>query len=196
MKKIFFTFVCFISINSIAQIGIGTNTPHVSSIFELNSTTKGLLIPRMSHSQKSAILSPIAGLTIWCTDCSGSVGQMQVFNGSSWTDLIGGVANNSTSNGSSVINSYNDCSTASAGTLTAGVAVSGVTQTLTLNVTSLGTYSISAIANGITFFSSGTFTSTGVQTIVLTASGTPTSAGTITFTLNTNPNCSFTRIVN
>jgi uncharacterized protein (TIGR02145 family) len=77
--------------------------------------------------------------------------------------------------------------------MVAGIAVSGVTQTITATVTTVGTYSISTTANGVTFAGSGTFAGTGAQNIVLTASGTPTAAGSNTFTLNTTPNCSFTR---
>jgi hypothetical protein len=70
----------------------------------------------------------------------------------------------------------------------------GVTQTITADVTTVGTYSISTTnANGVTFTGSGTFAGIGAQNIVLTASGTPTAAGSNTFTLNTTPNCSFSR---
>jgi hypothetical protein len=95
-------------------------------------------------------------------------------------------------NGTAVVSGYS-CSTASAGTMGAGVAVSGVTQTITATVTTVGTYSISTTANGVTFAGSGTFAGTGAQNIVLTASGTPTAAGSNTFTLNTTPNCGFSR---
>jgi uncharacterized protein (TIGR02145 family) len=77
--------------------------------------------------------------------------------------------------------------------MVAGIAVSGVTQTITATVTTVGTYSISTTANGVTFAGSGTFAGTGAQNIVLTASGTPTAAGSNSFTLNTTPNCSFSR---
>jgi uncharacterized protein (TIGR02145 family) len=77
--------------------------------------------------------------------------------------------------------------------MVAGIAVSGVTQTITATVTTVGTYSISTTANGVTFAGSGTFAGTGAQNIVLTASGTPTAAGSNTFTLNTTPNCGFSR---
>jgi hypothetical protein len=80
--------------------------------------------------------------------------------------------------------------------MTAGVAVSGVTQTITATVTTVGTYSISTTANGVTFAGSGTFSATGAQNIVLTATGTPTAAGSNSFTLNTTPNCSFSRTTN
>lgn len=195
MKKIFLLAFFFVAIKSFAQVGINTNTPHSSSILDVSSTTKGFLIPRMTHAQKTAIVSPVAGLLIYCTDCLGNVGQLQVYNGTYWTNVIGQVINTITSNGTAVINAYSDCSTASSGTLTSGIPVSGVSQTITLDVTSIGTYVLSASANGVTFSGSGTFTSTGVQTIILTASGVPTSAGTASFTINTTPNCTFNRII-
>ena len=100
-----------------------------------------------------------------------------------------------TSGGTGLVAAYS-CSTASAGTLTAGTAASGVTQTITATVTTVGTYNITSTANGITFSASGTFAGTGVQNIVLTASGTPATAGNSSFTLSTTPGCSFSRTVN
>jgi hypothetical protein len=71
--------------------------------------------------------------------------------------------------------------------------VSGVTQTITANVETAGTYTITTnTTNGVTYTASGTFTSTGSQDIVLTAVGTPISPGTNNFTLNTTPNVTFT----
>ena len=66
-----------------------------------------------------------------------------------------------------------------------------VSQTFTANVLTPGTYNITAINNGVTFVSSGTFTTTGPQNIVFTASGIPTNAGDYTFTSNTNPSANF-----
>jgi len=96
-----------------------------------------------------------------------------------------------TSNGTAVVSAYS--SIASAGTLVVGTPVSGVTQTIRAMVTTVGTYDISTTANGVTFAASGTFAGTGAQTIVLTATGTPTAS---IFTLNTSPNCNFSRITN
>jgi len=45
----------------------------------------------MTYDQKNSIVSPVAGLTVWCIDC-GTNGQMQVYDGSDWTDMIGGIA--------------------------------------------------------------------------------------------------------
>jgi hypothetical protein len=58
----------FFSIHSIAQTGIGTTTPHASAKLDVTSTDKGILIPRMTASQKSAISSPANGLMVYQTD--------------------------------------------------------------------------------------------------------------------------------
>jgi hypothetical protein len=62
-----------------------------SAVLEASSTTQGFLPPRMSYYQRTQIVSPIAGLTIWCSNC-GDYGEMQVFNGNSWTNMIGRAA--------------------------------------------------------------------------------------------------------
>ena len=70
------------------------------------------------------------------------------------------------------------------GTYTEAVALTTAnTVQLTANVTVIGSYSISTnTANGITFSASGNFTTLGVQTILLSGSGTPTAASTDLFT--------------
>jgi hypothetical protein len=93
-------------------------------------------------------------------------------------------------NGTAQVDSYTPVS--STGELFSGITITGgVSQTIAANVLSPGTYNIQAINNGVTFSGSGTFTNTGTQNIVLTASGTPTSNGRYTFTLNTTPSTSF-----
>ena len=62
-----------------------------SAVLEASSTTQGFLPPRMNYHQRTQIASPIAGLTIWCSNC-GDYGEMQVFNGNSWTNMIGRAA--------------------------------------------------------------------------------------------------------
>lgn len=51
-----------------SQLGIRTNTPDVSSILELNSTSSGFLLPRMTEAQRDAILNPANGLIVFQTD--------------------------------------------------------------------------------------------------------------------------------
>ena len=91
------------SVGTIASLttGVITNSGKVivgassaasaSAILEASSTTQGFLPPRMSYYQRTQIASPIAGLTIWCSNC-GASGEMQVFNGGTWTNMIGGTA--------------------------------------------------------------------------------------------------------
>jgi hypothetical protein len=45
----------------------------------------------MNYYQRTQITSPVAGLTIWCSNC-GVSGEMQVFNGGAWTNMSGGTA--------------------------------------------------------------------------------------------------------
>jgi hypothetical protein len=62
-----------------------------SAVLEASSTTQGFLPPRLNYYQKTQISSPVAGLTIWCSNC-GASGEMQVFNGAAWTNMTGGTA--------------------------------------------------------------------------------------------------------
>ena len=78
-----------ISVTAKTQVGIGTTNPDSSASFDVSSTTRGFLPPRMSKVQRNNIASPAAGLMVWCNDCG--AGQIQVFNGSHWTNMIGGV---------------------------------------------------------------------------------------------------------
>ncbi len=50
---------------SYAQIGIGTTSPHVSSMVDITSTNKGLLPPRMNSTQRKAIATPSRGLIVY-----------------------------------------------------------------------------------------------------------------------------------
>lgn len=47
------------------QIAIGIATPQASALLDLNSTTKGLLLPRMTTTEINAIPSPAEGLTVF-----------------------------------------------------------------------------------------------------------------------------------
>jgi hypothetical protein len=63
---------------------------------------------------------------------------------------------------------------------------------LRVNVTTIGTYTLSTIVvNGIQFSASGNFTVSGIQTITLTGSGTPLTAGISSFTPPVGLGCTF-----
>jgi len=73
------------------KVGIGTSTPAASAVLDVASTTKGFLPPRMISTYRDAIASPSAGLIIWCNNC-GTTGELQVYNGTAWTNMTGGTA--------------------------------------------------------------------------------------------------------
>lgn len=85
-----------------ATVVIGTGIADTTSILTLNSTTLGLLPPRLTTTQKNAIASPTAGLTLYDT----TLHDLQFYNGSGWvsssgTTAIIGTANQVLANGTS-----------------------------------------------------------------------------------------------
>ena len=74
----------------------------------------------------------------------------------------------------------------------AGTALDGTnTVVIQVNVTAIGTYSIStAITNGIYFAASGDFTATGLQSVTLQGQGIPIATGTFNYMAGAN-SCSF-----
>lgn len=67
MKRLaYLTIITFFIANTVkAQVGIGTIVPNASAILDVVSTTKGVLIPRMSDAQRIAIPSPAEGLMVY-----------------------------------------------------------------------------------------------------------------------------------
>lgn len=60
--------LCFLMSFSIkAQIGIGTTSPAASSMLDIQSTSKGLLTPRMTTLQRNAIITPAESLLVFDT---------------------------------------------------------------------------------------------------------------------------------
>ena len=66
-------------------VGIGTTTPAASAALDITSTSKGLLLPRLSPAQRDAIASPATGLTIYNT----TTNRLNTWNGTSWTEALG-----------------------------------------------------------------------------------------------------------
>lgn len=65
------------------KIGAAIGAPNAVSLFELESTTKGLLFPRMTTAQKTAIAA-VAGLVVYDTTTS----KLCCYNGATWNDLF------------------------------------------------------------------------------------------------------------
>lgn len=68
-----------------AQVGIGTTTPDASSALEIASTDSGILVPRMTVTQRVAITSPAEGLLVYQTN---DVSGFYFYNGSQWVRLL------------------------------------------------------------------------------------------------------------
>lgn len=62
------------------------STPDASAILDVKATDKGMLVPRMTAAQKTAIVSPATGLLIYQTDNSPG---FYYFNGTVWAGLTG-----------------------------------------------------------------------------------------------------------
>lgn len=75
--------------------GIGTTTPNASSLLDITSTTKGMLAPRMTKTQRDAIATPATGLLIFQTN---STPGFYYYTGSAWTALKPSVLNKTLSN--------------------------------------------------------------------------------------------------
>jgi hypothetical protein len=92
MKKILLSFSICISNLLFAQnnVGIGTSTPHSSAALDVTSSSKGLLVPRMTTAQRNAIASPAKGLMVFDTNINGFV----FYTGSNWSALTPAAAGN------------------------------------------------------------------------------------------------------
>lgn len=81
MKKIIPFFLVLTCSKTFSQsVGIGTATPHSSALLEVNSTNKGLLMPRMTTAQRTTIASPAKGLMIFDTDLN----ALYIYDGTTW----------------------------------------------------------------------------------------------------------------
>ena len=86
LKKLSYLTVLMLTlINFQAQAQVGINTdgsqPDASAMLDIKSTDKGILIPRMTQTQRDAIASPAIGLMIYQTD--GNKG-FYYYNGTAW----------------------------------------------------------------------------------------------------------------
>jgi hypothetical protein len=67
------------------SVGIGTATPAASAQLDVTSTTKGVLVPRVTTAQMNAIASPVTGLLVYNTTASAFAYRTE----SGWVFLTG-----------------------------------------------------------------------------------------------------------
>ncbi|SEJ49000.1 hypothetical protein SAMN05216327_111123 [Dyadobacter sp. SG02] len=71
-----------------AQVGVGTTSPDATAQLDVQSTSKGLLIPRMTDTERTGIASPATGLLVYQTN--GTAG-FYFFDGTTWQPFMYGV---------------------------------------------------------------------------------------------------------
>ena len=83
MKKILLLYL-MIGNMVCAQVGIGTTSPSSGAMLDITSTSSGVLIPRVTQTQRNAISSPTTGVLIYQTD---NTPGFYYYDGSAWTPV-------------------------------------------------------------------------------------------------------------
>ena len=175
-------------LTSTGNLGIGTSAPNAKAILDLTSTDKGFLPPRLSTTQRDAIVSPPAGLMIYNT----TLKCMQYWNDAIW------MGNCST--GTGTITTLDCVNALNTGTLTAGVAASGVSSDIPYTGGNGGAHAGQIVqSTGVTgltaTLSAGNFTNSN-GTLTYTITGTPSGAGVASFAISIGgQSCTLTRTV-
>ncbi len=73
------------NIDASGAVSIGTDTPVSTALLQMDSTTRGLLMPRMTTVERDAISSPATGLEIYNTTNN----DLEFYNGSAWVTGTG-----------------------------------------------------------------------------------------------------------
>ncbi|NPA46856.1 MAG: hypothetical protein GXO24_06555 [Chlorobi bacterium] len=83
MKNIFVFIASFVFWPFYAQVGIGTTTPEPSAMLDVQSTTSGFAMPRMSSTDRININNPVPGLQVYDTTYK----AVWFFDGNEWRSM-------------------------------------------------------------------------------------------------------------
>ena len=73
-------------LSTYAQVGVGTVAPDASSMLEVKSTTKGMLVPRMSTVERTGITTPAVGLLVY----DNTTQTFWYYKNTGWLELVTG----------------------------------------------------------------------------------------------------------
>lgn len=79
-----------LAFSSVAQVSINGNgaAPDNSAMLDVTSTSKGVLLPRMTFAQRNALANPAEGLLVFCTNCGTDGGPVfSCFQNGYWYNL-------------------------------------------------------------------------------------------------------------
>jgi len=85
------------------SIGIGTTTPNASAAVDIQNTSKGILIPRMTTAQRTAISSPASGLLVF----DNTTGSFWFKSSGNWVELVDTLNNSWKKNGTNTYTNGN-----------------------------------------------------------------------------------------
>ncbi|MEK7257669.1 MAG: hypothetical protein AAB316_23130, partial [Bacteroidota bacterium] len=124
------------------NIGVNTSSPAASALLDLQATDRGILVPRMTTAQRTAIASPATGLLVFDTDTGGfwfyKGGWLSLGGGGSYTagtgiSIVGSVISNTGD-----VNAADDVTTSS----TAGGDLTGTFSNLQIAASAVGSTEI------------------------------------------------------
>ena len=89
IKILIIVFLSFNTFFSKAQVGINDNntSPDASAMLDVKSTTKGMLIPRMTTTERTNISNSATGLLVF----DNTTNSFWYYNGTTWLELIEGI---------------------------------------------------------------------------------------------------------
>lgn len=76
----------FYTVTTAQNVGIGTSTPSNSAKLDISSTNSGILIPRMSSTERTAIANPVKGLMVFDNEKN----LFMYWDGLQWKSLVTG----------------------------------------------------------------------------------------------------------
>ncbi len=200
-KMLLLSVVMITGLSLPAQVAVNTDgsNPDASAMLDVNSSNKGILIPRVTQSEIEAIANPANGLMVFNTDAN----KLFIYIASEfkWKEVLFGSgeilypASLSIGTGGSCANT-----TVSGFYIAACELLASQSVSIEATVSAPGAWSIyTDTVNGYSFSGSGIVSSTGTVQLTLNAHGTPVTpqvdAFTATVTFGGSSSCTFNNTV-